>query len=288
MYCPGVAALTAAERPRCRGARTGQLGEVPAHEREVVPLVELPDPQDAVLALLVAQRAPQGEAGVGRVGDQPAVADDLHRLVDGPRLGVDGVHVEVPGHGRTVCRAHYVGRVRALVKTTAGPGLELLDVPEPRWGRPTSRSGSCGPGCAAPTCTSSSGTTGRPSTVQRADDHRPRVLRRGRRGGRGRRPASQVGDRVSGEGHIVCGTLPQLPRRAPAPVHPHRGRRGQPRRRLRRLRRHPRRPTSGCSPTTSTPTSARSSTRSATPRTPRCSCPWPARTSSSPAPARSG
>ena len=29
-----------------------------------------------------------------------------------------------------------------------------------------------------------------------------------------------VGDRVSGEGHITCGYLPQLPRRPPPPVHP--------------------------------------------------------------------
>ena len=44
-----------------------------------------------------------------------------------------------------------------------------------------------------------------------------------------------IGDRVSGEGHITCGYLPQLPRRAPPPL-PQHGRRGrQPRGRVRRI-----------------------------------------------------
>ena len=38
-----------------------------------------------------------------------------------------------------------------------------------------------------------------------------------------------LGDRVSGEGHLTCGLLPQLPRRAPPSVPQHRGRgRGPP------------------------------------------------------------
>ncbi len=72
-----------------------------------------------------------------------------------------------------------------------------------------------------------------------ADDPRPRVLRRGRRGGRRRRPRGRGGPGLRRGAHRVR-HLPQLPRRAAAPVHQHGRGGGQPRRRLRRLRRHPR------------------------------------------------
>ena len=77
-----------------------------------------------------------------------------------------------------------------------------------------------------------------------AADHRPRV--RGRASRRSATACSgfSVGERVSGEGHIVLRRVPQLPGRASAPVHEHRRRRREPRRLLRRV---PRR----CPPATS-------------------------------------
>ena len=91
-----------------------------------------------------------------------------------------------------------------------------------------------------------------------------------------------VGDRVSGEGHLVCGTCRNC--RA--------GRRHlcintvgvgrQPRRRVRRLRRHPGDQRLGAAGRPRPRPRARSSTRSATRRTRRCSGRSSARTSSSP------
>jgi hypothetical protein len=75
-----------------------ELGEVLAHQREVVAVVELPDPQDPVAAVAVAELAAEGVAGVGGVGDQRVLAQRLDDLGHHPRLRVDRVDVEVAGH----------------------------------------------------------------------------------------------------------------------------------------------------------------------------------------------
>ena len=78
------------------------LGEVGAHEGEVVLVGQPADRADAVHALLIARRAGQGVPGVGRVGDQAAVADHRDDLVDETGLGVDGVELDVARHGLTL------------------------------------------------------------------------------------------------------------------------------------------------------------------------------------------
>ena len=75
-----------------------ELGEVLAHQREVVLVVELADPQDPVAAVAVAEPAAERVAGVGRVGDQRVVAQQLDDLLEQPRLRVVRVDVEVAGH----------------------------------------------------------------------------------------------------------------------------------------------------------------------------------------------
>src|SRR5699024_9754478 len=80
------------------------LGEVGADEGEVVPLVEVAEPQDAVLTLLVAQRGAEGVERVGGVCDQSACAQDLRQLPDAAYLRFIGVDVEVPCHGLTLVR----------------------------------------------------------------------------------------------------------------------------------------------------------------------------------------
>ena len=55
-------------------------------------------------------------------------------------------------------RRHDGGPMKALVKRAAEPGLDLVDVPEPRSRAARCSSGSPGPGSAAPTCTSGPGT----------------------------------------------------------------------------------------------------------------------------------
>ena len=77
-----------------------ELGEVLAHQREVVPVVEAADPQDPVAAVAVAELAAERVAGVGRVGDQLVVAQRVGDLPEQPRLRVVRVDVEVAGHVR--------------------------------------------------------------------------------------------------------------------------------------------------------------------------------------------
>ena len=96
---PGRGRLDRPERRVVDVDELPELGEVPAHQREVVPVVELPDPQDPVAAVPVAELAAQRVAGVGRVGDQRVVAQRLDDLGDQPGLRVDRVEVEVARHG---------------------------------------------------------------------------------------------------------------------------------------------------------------------------------------------
>ena len=57
-----------------------ELCEIPAHQREVMLLVEPAQVPDALDALTVADGAAEGVARVGGVGDQAALAQDLDHL----------------------------------------------------------------------------------------------------------------------------------------------------------------------------------------------------------------
>ena len=108
-----------------------QLGEVPAHQGEVVLVVQPADREDALLGVLVAHHRPEGVARVGRVRDQAALSQHAYGLRHGARLGVDRMDVEVAGHddtigpGRPGCR-------RAATRATASRTAQLdgLDDPE--------------------------------------------------------------------------------------------------------------------------------------------------------------
>ncbi len=79
-----------------------ELGEVTAHQREVVPVIKVadrPDPRDPVP---VAQLAAERVARVRRVGDHATLPDDLHRMPDQSRLRVLRVHRKVLGHALVI------------------------------------------------------------------------------------------------------------------------------------------------------------------------------------------
>lgn len=100
---------------------------------------------------------------------------------------------------------HYVGRVRALVKTHAGPGLELLEVPEPVPGPAevkirVLRAGLCGTDLHLEAWDDWAASTVRaPMTV--GHEFYGEVVQVGQDV-----TSVSVGQRASGEGHIVCGS----------------------------------------------------------------------------------
>jgi threonine 3-dehydrogenase len=100
---------------------------------------------------------------------------------------------------------HYVGPVRALVKVAAGPGLELLDVPEPQVG-PNDvkirvlRTGLCGTDLHLERWDDWAASTVRPPLVI-GHEFYGQVVEVG-----DDVTSVAVGQRASGEGHIVCGT----------------------------------------------------------------------------------
>lgn len=75
-----------------------ELREVVAHQGEVVPVVQMPDRADPVQPVLVAHPAAERETRIGRIGDQPVRANQVHDLVDAPRLRIVRVHVEILRH----------------------------------------------------------------------------------------------------------------------------------------------------------------------------------------------
>ena len=100
VYGPGRGGLDRPERRVVDVHELPELGEVLAHQREVVAVVELADPQDPVAAVPVAEPAAERVARVGRVGDQGVVAQRVDDLVDQSRLRVVRVQVDVAGHWR--------------------------------------------------------------------------------------------------------------------------------------------------------------------------------------------
>ena len=65
-----------------------QLGEIPAHQGEVVAAIDLPNAADALQRGLVLQQTTQGIAGVGRIDDDAAIADLGNGLGNQPRLRI--------------------------------------------------------------------------------------------------------------------------------------------------------------------------------------------------------
>ena len=97
------------------------------------------------------------------------------------------------------------GRVRALVKTTAGPGLEMADVPEPAVGPAdvkirVLRAGLCGTDLHLEQWDDWAASTVHPPMVI-GHEFYGEVVEVGEDV-----TSVSVGQRASGEGHIVCGT----------------------------------------------------------------------------------
>jgi len=119
-YLPGRGQDEGVAARRCRldspehrvgdARELAELGEVLAHQREVVPVIKVadrPDPRDAVgVAELAAERI----AGVRRVGDHAARADDIGDLGDRARLRAGRMDVEVPGHATSLGASFPAGR----------------------------------------------------------------------------------------------------------------------------------------------------------------------------------
>jgi len=99
-----------------------ELREILADQREVVPVIELADRPDPLDAVLVAELATEGVAGVRRIGDHSTLPHDVGDLRDRATLRVGRMDVEVPGHAKSVeldLRAHHPRPPRAL--PVAGP-----------------------------------------------------------------------------------------------------------------------------------------------------------------------
>jgi hypothetical protein len=79
-----------------------ELGEVLAHQREVVPVIEVPDRPDPGDAVFAAELAAERVARVRRVGDHAARPHDIGDLDDRPPLRVGRMDVVVPGHGTSL------------------------------------------------------------------------------------------------------------------------------------------------------------------------------------------
>src|SRR6266536_5111463 len=75
-----------------------ELGEVPAYQCEVVPVVEAADLPDPIQPGTVTQLASEGEARIRGVGDQPAAPDQIDDLPEQTPLRVVRVHVVVLRH----------------------------------------------------------------------------------------------------------------------------------------------------------------------------------------------
>ena len=88
MYGPGVAAFIARNAALLELHQLTELREVRADQREVVLVVQLPDPADPFSAVRRVDPAAQRVAGVGRVGDQRVLPQQLGDLRDRPGLRV--------------------------------------------------------------------------------------------------------------------------------------------------------------------------------------------------------
>ena len=233
---------------------------------------------DAALAARFADRL-LGE-GVYVIGFSfPVVPHGEARIRTQMSAGLDDAQLE-----RALAAFIKVGRelefdqMKALVKSEARPGIWMKDIEVPK----------VGPNDVLIKIAQDRDLRHRHAHLQLgrlgAEDHSgadgggPRVLSAASSTWAARCAASRVGDRVSGEGHITCGYLPQLPRRPPPPVPQHRRRRRGPPGLFRRIpRRSPPATRSSCR-TPSPTTSPASSIRSATRRTPPSPSTWWART----------
>src|SRR5688572_19401539 len=91
----GSAYLKQPELPGIDPRILPDLAQVPAHEREVVVTVGLPDSPHPLQGILVPDMEAEGVAGVRGIRDHPTLADDIRRAADEPGLRVDRMDFEI-------------------------------------------------------------------------------------------------------------------------------------------------------------------------------------------------
>ncbi len=96
---PGDALPNDAELPVVEPRKASRVGQVAADKRQVVSLVDPPNPADALRRCRVVQMAAQCIARVGRICDDAPGAQDFRGKSDQSRLRVSWMHGEELGHG---------------------------------------------------------------------------------------------------------------------------------------------------------------------------------------------
>ena len=100
VYAPGRALPDDPELPVVELREMADLGQVAQHERQEVRFVDAANLANAPRRRRVADVAAERVAGIGGIGDDPAVPQDRRRLPDEARLRIGGMHLEELGHDR--------------------------------------------------------------------------------------------------------------------------------------------------------------------------------------------
>ena len=111
---PGRRGLEHAELPGFHPRVTRDLGQVAAHQREMMMPVGGADAADAIQRILVADVAAERVTGIRRIDDHPAVAHDLRGTANQSQLRILGMKLEILAHGRGCALAGH-GAARAAI-----------------------------------------------------------------------------------------------------------------------------------------------------------------------------
>ncbi len=88
-------ALEPAVLPVVDAGKVAELGQVAAHQRQVVAVIDAAQPAQALDGALVVEPAGQRIAGIGRQRNQAALLQDLGGLIDQARLRIERMDLEV-------------------------------------------------------------------------------------------------------------------------------------------------------------------------------------------------
>ncbi len=99
---PRGGGLEQSKLPSFNARVASDLGQIGAHQRVVVVTVGVPEPADALQGSGITNMAAERIATVGRIGYQPAVAQDLRGLADQSRLRVLRVQFEILAQGANI------------------------------------------------------------------------------------------------------------------------------------------------------------------------------------------
>jgi len=91
----GHAVFQQPELPSIQACEAPYFIQAGAHQSEMMVSIGPPDAPHALEGILVVDVAPEGVAGVRRVGDDAPAPHDLGSTADCPPLGIDGVKGEI-------------------------------------------------------------------------------------------------------------------------------------------------------------------------------------------------